>query len=70
MERLAVRAEHASALCDVSRRLWGAMDSAGRIPRGRRLGRAKVWLVEELREWLRAGCPDRATWEARKEAGR
>jgi hypothetical protein len=70
LDPLAVRGAQAAALCAISRRLWGAMDSAAKIPRGRKLCRAKVWLVEELRDWLRAGCPDRATWEARREGGR
>jgi len=29
----------------------------GRLPRGTRLGRAKLWLVDELRAWLAAGAP-------------
>jgi hypothetical protein len=63
VEPLAIRGAEAARLIGISPRLWRAMDAAGKIPRGRRLGRAKIWPVDELREWLRAGCPPRDRWE-------
>jgi len=48
----------------VSLRHFRALDASGRVPRGVRLGRARVWNVAELQGWLDAGCPNRATWEA------
>jgi hypothetical protein len=69
VEPLAVRGDEAARLCGVSPRLWRALDSSGRVPRGRRLGRAKIWSVDELRAWLRAGCPARDRWESMQERG-
>ena len=36
----------------------------GKLPRPVRLGGAVRWRADEVRRWLDAGCPDRATWEA------
>ncbi len=41
-------------------------DSAGRIPRPQRIGRAKRWRVAEISDWVEAGCPSRREWEARR----
>ena len=38
--------------------------SAGRLPSGFRIGRARRWLREEIDSWLAAGCPVRREWEA------
>jgi predicted DNA-binding transcriptional regulator AlpA len=43
-------------------------DAAGRMPRSIRLGRSKRWRIAEVVAWVEAGCPDRATWEAREKA--
>jgi predicted DNA-binding transcriptional regulator AlpA len=67
VEPLAVRGDAAAKLCGVSPRLWRALDTSGRIPRGRRLARAKIWVISELREWLAAGCPTRDAWESRRQ---
>ena len=55
---------------DVSvRHLW-RMVSAGSIPQPLQIGkRLRRWPVEEIRTWLRAGSPDRVTWERMKKAG-
>jgi hypothetical protein len=64
---LAVRGKGAARLIGVGDRHFRAMDSAGRVPRGMRLGRAKIWSVQELSAWLAAGCPCRDEWERLKE---
>jgi predicted DNA-binding transcriptional regulator AlpA len=46
-------------------RTW---DAAGKLPTPIRIGGRVVWRVAEIRAWLVAGAPDRATWEARKTA--
>lgn len=38
---------------------------ADRIPRHVWVGGSKRWQLKELRSWVRAGCPDLLTWEAR-----
>jgi predicted DNA-binding transcriptional regulator AlpA len=66
LEPLAVDAKVAARLCGVSRSLWFSMDSAAQIPMGCRLGRRRVWPLDELKDWLRAGCPSRDRWAAMK----
>jgi len=50
----------------VSLRHIRRLDSVGKMPKGVRLGGAVRWLASEINEWLEAGAPDRAEWEARK----
>jgi predicted DNA-binding transcriptional regulator AlpA len=65
LRRRLLRAEKASRLCDVSLATWWRWDSAGKIPAGLKItGGSKRWRLEELEAWIRAGCPDRATWNA------
>jgi predicted DNA-binding transcriptional regulator AlpA len=42
-------------------------DEEGRIPASVSLGGAKRWRLKELRMWVKAGCPDRETWERREQ---
>ena len=43
------------------------LDASGRLPRAVRLGRKKVWLRHELKDWLSAGAPKRDEWEQSRE---
>lgn len=61
---LAVSARQLAGMLDLSVRTIRTMDAAGKLPRGVRFGRSVRWPVDELRDWLAAGCPDRASWEA------
>ncbi len=63
---LLVTARQAAALCGKSLRTWRTWDAAGWIPRPVRIGRSTLWRADELRQWVAAGCPRRAEWEARK----
>ncbi|MFL5330870.1 MAG: helix-turn-helix transcriptional regulator [Gemmataceae bacterium] len=65
-EPLLLRAKQAAAMCGKSLRTWRTWDSAGWIPRPVRIGRSTLWRADELRDWVRAGCPRRAEWEARQ----
>jgi len=51
-------------ICGISRGQWYKLAASGRTPLpSARLGsRRPVYLVAELRAWLEAGAPDRATW--------
>ncbi len=40
------------------------LDAGGQLPVARRIGNRKLWIREEISEWLRTGAPDRRTWEA------
>jgi predicted DNA-binding transcriptional regulator AlpA len=64
LQPIVVRAPGAALLLDVSLRTVQKMHSTGAMPRALRLGRCCVWSVEELRAWIRAGCPSRDRWEA------
>ncbi len=46
------------------------MDYGGKLPRPLKLGTRTVWVVHEIRDWLAAGAPDRAAWEAIKKSKR
>lgn len=63
---LLLTAKQAAAMCGKSLRTWRTWDAAGWIPRPVRIGRSTLWRADELREWVVAGCPRRAEWEARK----
>lgn len=64
---LLLRAAEAARLCNVSSRTWRAWDATGQIPQPVRIGRAVFWRPDELRAWVAAGCPDRATWKPRRK---
>jgi len=63
---LLVTAKQAASTCGKSLRTWRTWDAAGLIPRPVRIGRSTLWRVDELREWVAAGCPCRQEWEARQ----
>lgn len=65
-DTLLVTAKQAAVMCGKSLRTWRTWDAAGWIPRPVRIGRSTLWRIDELREWIAAGCPRRAEWEARK----
>ena len=44
-------------------RTW---DAAGKLPAPIRIGGRVVWRVDEIRDWLAAGAPNRAEWDARR----
>lgn len=62
---LLLTAAEAAVLCRTSVRTWRTWDSAGKVPRPIRIGRAKLWRPDELREWVAEGCPERSVWNHR-----
>ena len=62
---LLVNAKTAASMCGKSLRTWRTWDAAGWIPRPVRIGRSTLWRIDELRDWVAAGCPRRQEWEAR-----
>ena len=58
-------AEVAKLLQISQRHLW--LNASGRVPRPLRLGKSTLWNLAELRSWMDAGSPDRATWEGRHD---
>jgi predicted DNA-binding transcriptional regulator AlpA len=68
-ERLALPAADVAKLLGISQRHLHNLNATGRLPRPIRLGRSTRWRVDELRDWLNAGCPARDKWELlRQEA--
>ena len=76
---LRIRAEPAGSPLVVDARRLAAMlccgirsvrtwDAAGKLPAPVRIGGKVLWPVAEINDWIRAGCPDRETWEARRAA--
>jgi predicted DNA-binding transcriptional regulator AlpA len=57
-------AKLSSAFVGVSLRTWWRLDSSGKVPAAVRVGNAKRWRTQELKDWIDSGCPDRAKWEA------
>jgi predicted DNA-binding transcriptional regulator AlpA len=70
VEPLLLSARDLAGLLSVGQRTLRAMDAGGRIPAPVRLSPGCVrWKLSEIRDWLDAGAPDRATW-ARIRAAR
>ena len=67
---LAVGARGLADLLNISKSHVHRLDSEGRLPQGFRLGGRKLWVVEEVRAWLRAGAPRRDLWNREWEARR
>jgi predicted DNA-binding transcriptional regulator AlpA len=63
---LAVDADGLARLLGIGRTAVFDGLSAGRIPSGFRIGRCRRWSVKEVEEWLAAGAPSAARWEAIK----
>lgn len=59
------------AVLGISRGQWYKLLASGRIgPLPVRLGtRRPVYIISELEQWLAAGGPDRATWQAARKGG-
>jgi predicted DNA-binding transcriptional regulator AlpA len=67
-EPLLLSASDAAALLSIGRAHFYAMHSSGRLgPMPIALGRRKLWSVEELREWVQAGCVPREKWQKREK---
>lgn len=64
---LGIEAARAARLCGVSRATWYSLRKAGRLPKPVRLRRRVLWRVDELREWMAAGCPPLSRWEVMKK---
>jgi len=62
-ESLTMEATDVAKLLSISRSSWLKLRAAGRTPRPIRLGRRVLWRVDEIREWVRQGCPAQSVWE-------
>lgn len=61
---LMVGPKPAARILGVSIAKWHAMNAGGQVPKPVRFGgRCPRWSVDELRQWIEAGCPSRDQWE-------
>ena len=61
--------QQVAKMLNVSPRSVWRMHDSGRMPRAVKLGASCRWrLKEDIEPWITMGLPDRATFEARKEA--
>ena len=63
---LLLDARATAKLLSIGRTKLYTLDISGRLPSPVRLGRSVRWNAAELAAWTAAGCPSRASWEARK----
>lgn len=59
-----LNASSAAAALGISRSYFFQLAAALKVPAPMKLGRRSLWRRDELEEWVRAGCPSRAKWEA------
>jgi predicted DNA-binding transcriptional regulator AlpA len=64
VEPLLIPDKRAAMMCGRSEASWWRDHAAKRIPAPIKLGGRTLWRVQELHDWVAAGCPDRRTWEA------
>lgn len=69
-QSIAISAKALSQMLGVSLRQAWRLNATGKIPKPVRLGGSVCWNREEILDWFEAGCPDRQTWDARKEVCR
>jgi predicted DNA-binding transcriptional regulator AlpA len=70
VQPLAYSAEDAAAAHGMSRSQWWKLHSCQLIPAPVRIGlRKRLWIIEELKAWHSAGCPNREIWEQMKKNG-
>ena len=61
-------AKDAASMCRLSKRSWFRLSSSGKVPAPVRIGGSVRWKRSDLELFIKLGCPDRNTFEERKEA--
>jgi predicted DNA-binding transcriptional regulator AlpA len=67
VEPLLVPAPEAARLCGISEATWFRLKSAGKTPEPVKLGGRVLYRIEDLKLWVALGCPDRKTFDTRKD---
>jgi len=57
-------------MLSLSKRQVFRLNSCGKLPAPIRIGGSVRWAENTIAEWLRAGAPDRRTFEAMRGVGR
>ena len=60
VERLFVTARQLAIMLQVSKRTLWRLRSAGKIPRPMRVGGVVRWKLDDILQWMAAGCPKMA----------
>ena len=55
-------------MLSLSKRQIFRLNSCGKIPKPVRIGGSVRWIDKEITAWIKAGAPDRATWEALQDS--
>ena len=67
---IAISAKELAQMLGVSLRQIWRLNATAKLPKNLRLGGSVKWSRAEITHWFEAGCPDLATWEARKEVAK
>jgi len=59
LQPLLVSDGQAAAMCGVGKTLWRSLVAMGRTPSPIKLHKRRLFVVEELAQWARMGCPNR-----------
>ena len=63
LPRLLIRKAELAAMLGVGETFIDGLSATGRLPRSMKLGRCRVWSVEVIRRWVKAGMPSRDIFE-------
>jgi predicted DNA-binding transcriptional regulator AlpA len=63
-EKLLLNAREVAALLGIGESSVWALHAGGKLPLPVKLNRRTLWSAEELRDFVRAGCPNRQKWLA------
>ena len=63
---LTINSKTAAALVGYGERYWRQLTTEAKNPAPLKVGGWPRWSVQELRDWLAAGAPNRAEWETIK----
>ena len=67
IEPLLVDQMTAARMLGLGKTLFYELLATGQIPPGVKLGRRRLWSVDELKAWARANCPSREKWDRLRE---
>jgi predicted DNA-binding transcriptional regulator AlpA len=63
LQPILVDARKAAFMLGISRAGFLRLRASGRTPQPLKLGTRALWRVDEIREWVAAGCPPLHRWE-------
>lgn len=64
-----ISAKELAKMLSLSKRQIHRLNSCHRLPAPTRIGGSIRWIESEIVEFIKAGAPDRKSWEAMKQAG-